>query len=62
MSFIVFVTTLSVGRVLMLTIFKLTHTTILDFFARTLAPTLLVNIILISVLVIPLKRMFNVGK
>jgi DNA-binding response OmpR family regulator len=38
MSFIVFVTTLSVGRVLMLTIFKLTHTTILDFFARTLAP------------------------
>lgn len=62
MSFIVFVTALSVGKVLMLTIFKLTDTTILDFFARTLAPTLLVNIILISVLVIPLKRMFNVGK
>lgn len=62
MSFIVFVTALSVGRVFLLTLFDLTNTTILDFFTRTLAPTLLVNIVLIAVLVIPLKRMFNVGK
>lgn len=62
LSFIVFVTTLSVGRVLLLTIFNLTHTTILDFFARTLAPTLVLNIILVAVLAVPLKKMFNVGK
>ncbi|MBP2966876.1 rod shape-determining protein MreD, partial [Acinetobacter baumannii] len=62
MSFIVFVTALSIGKVLLLTLFNLTHTTMLDFLARTMAPTLLLNILLISVLVIPLKRMFNVGK
>lgn len=62
LSFIVFVTALSVGRVLLLTIFNLTHTTILDFFARTLAPTLVLNIILVAVLAVPLKKMFNVGK
>ncbi|MBO0476530.1 rod shape-determining protein MreD [Vagococcus sp. DIV0080] len=62
LSFIVFVTALSLGRVLLLTIFNLTHTTVLDFFARTLAPTLIVNICLIAILVVPLKKMFNVGK
>ena len=62
LSFIVFVTALSIGRVLLLTIFNLTHTTILDFFARTLAPTLVLNIILVALFVVPLKKMFNVGK
>lgn len=60
LSFIVFVTTLSVGRVLILTIFNLTNTTILDFFARTLAPTLVINILLAAAFTVPLKRMFNV--
>ncbi|MEG0285865.1 MAG: rod shape-determining protein MreD [Vagococcus sp.] len=62
LSFIVFVTAISISRVLLLTIFKLTDTTILDFFARTLAPTLVLNILLTSALVVPLKKMFNVGK
>ncbi|MFC6347232.1 rod shape-determining protein MreD [Vagococcus carniphilus] len=62
LSFIVFVTLLSVGRVFLLVLFKLTETTILDFFARTLAPTLLLNILLIAILVVPLKKMFNVKK
>ncbi len=62
LSFIVFVTLLSVGRVFLLVLFKLTETTILDFFARTLAPTLVLNIILVSILVVPLKRVFNVKK
>lgn len=62
LSFIVFVTALSVGRVFLLVLFKLTSTTILDFFARTLAPTLCLNIILIAALVVPLKSMFNVKK
>lgn len=60
LSFIVFVTTLSVGRVLLLTIFNLTNTTILDFFARTLAPTLVINILLAAAFTVVLKRMFNV--
>lgn len=62
LSFIVFVTLLSVGRVFLLVLFKLTHTTVLDFFARTLAPTLVLNILLIAILVVPLKKMFNVKK
>lgn len=60
LSFIVFVTTLSVGRVLLLTIFNLTNTTILDFFARTLAPTLVINILLAAAFTVVLKRVFNV--
>lgn len=62
LSFIIFVTALSVGKVLLLTIFNLTDTTVLDFFARTLAPTLVLNTLLIFILVVPLKKMFNVGK
>lgn len=62
LSFIVFVTALSIGRVLLLSVFKLTDTTILDFLARTLAPTLVLNILLTSALAVPLKKMFNVGK
>ncbi|MGO3731840.1 MAG: rod shape-determining protein MreD [Vagococcus sp.] len=62
LSFIVFVTCLAVGRVLLLSIFKLTDTSVLDFFARTLAPTLVLNIAMISVLVVPLKKIFNIKK
>ncbi|MGO2083980.1 rod shape-determining protein MreD [Vagococcus sp.] len=62
LSFIVFVTCLSLGRILLLTLFDLTDTTILDVFTRTLAPTLILNLILILIFVIPLKKAFNVKK
>lgn len=60
LSVIIFVTTLSIGRASMLVLFNLTNGTALDFFVRTLAPTLGINILLILLLIIPLKRWFNV--
>ncbi|MGY3766217.1 rod shape-determining protein MreD [Vagococcus vulneris] len=62
LAFVVFVTGLSVGRVILLTMFKLTDTTTIDFLTRTLAPTLIVNLILVAVLVIPLKKVFNIKR
>lgn len=62
LSFIIFVTFLSLGRVFLLSIFGLTVTTILDVFTRNLAPTLLLNLILILICMAPLKKLFNVKK
>ncbi|AQP54019.1 rod shape-determining protein MreD [Vagococcus penaei] len=62
LAFILFVTALSVGRVILLSLFKLTDTTILDYLTRTLAPTLVVNLILIIILVGPLKKLVNIKR
>ncbi|WP_326716954.1 rod shape-determining protein MreD [Vagococcus jeotgali] len=62
LSFIVFVTLLSIGRVLLLTAFNLTNTTFLDFFTRNLTPTLLINTLYITLFVIPLSKLFGLKK
>lgn len=62
LSFIIFVTLISVGRVMLLSIFNLTHTTFLDFVTRNLGPTLLLNSIYICTLVVPLSKIYGISK
>jgi len=62
LSFIIFVTLLSVGRAVLLSVFKLTNATFLDFFTRNLAPSLLVNTIYICLLTVPLSKLYGITK
>ncbi|MGX4685381.1 rod shape-determining protein MreD [Vagococcus sp. JNUCC 83] len=62
LSFIVFVTLIAIGRAVLLTVFKLTNATFLDFFTRNLAPSLLVNTLYICLLVIPLSRVYRINE
>jgi len=62
LSFIIFVTLLSIGRAVLLSIFKLTNATFLDFFTRNLAPSLLINTIYICLLVVPLSKIYGIKK
>lgn len=62
LSFIVFVTLISIGRAVLLSIFKLTTANFLDFFTRNLAPSLLINVLYICLLVIPLSKVYDVNE
>ena len=62
LSFIVFVTLIAIGRAVLLTVFKLTNATFLDFFTRNLAPSLLINTLCICLLVIPLSKVYGINK
>lgn len=62
LSFIVFVTLIAIGRAVLLTVFKLTNATFLDFFTRNLAPSLLINTLYICLLVIPLSKVYGINK
>jgi len=62
LSFIIFVTLISIGRAVLLSVFKLTNATFLDFFTRNLAPSLLVNTLYICLLVVPLSKIYGIKK
>lgn len=60
LTFVLSVTLLSVGRVFMLSVFGLTDTTILDFLARSLAPTLVIGLVAVLVFILPLMKWLEI--
>ncbi len=58
-ALVIFLTSYEVVLLLVQMLFKLSTTTSVFFISRYLAPTLLVNIILFSITLFPLKRLFK---